>query len=80
MPRKKKATDFEQSLTELESLVTQMEQGDLSLEDSLKAFEEGVSLTRDCQNILAQAEQKVQMLIESGGELKTKPFQPTEDI
>ncbi|MDO6513810.1 MULTISPECIES: exodeoxyribonuclease VII small subunit [unclassified Neptuniibacter] len=79
MPRKKKTTDFEQSLQELESIVTQMEQGDLSLEDSLKAFEEGVSLTRECQNILAQAEQKVQLLIESGGELKTEPFEPEED-
>ncbi|WP_067862604.1 exodeoxyribonuclease VII small subunit [Neptuniibacter marinus] len=79
MPRKNKTTDFEQSLQELESIVTQMEQGDLSLEDSLKAFEEGVSLTRECQNILAQAEQKVQLLIESGGELKTEPFEPEED-
>ncbi|KXJ55716.1 MAG: exodeoxyribonuclease VII small subunit, partial [Neptuniibacter sp. Phe_28] len=70
MPRKKKTTDFEQSLQDLESIVTQMEQGELSLEDSLKAFEEGVSLTRECQNILAQAEQKVQLLMESGGELK----------
>ena len=78
MPRKKKTTDFEQSLQNLESIVTQMEQGELSLEDSLKAFEEGVSLTRECQNILAQAEQKVQLLMESGGELKTEPFDPEE--
>mgnify|MGYP001087615266 CR=1 FL=1 len=78
MPRKKKTTDFEQSLHDLESIVTQMEQGELSLEDSLKAFEEGVSLTRECQNILAQAEQKVQLLMESGGELKTEPFDPEE--
>lgn len=78
MPRKKKTTDFEQSLQYLESIVTQMEQGELSLEDSLKAFEEGVSLTRECQNILAQAEQKVQLLMESGGELKTEPFDPEE--
>ena len=74
MPRKKKTPDFEQSLKELESLVQQMEQGDLSLEDSLQAFEEGVSLTRECQSILAQAEQKVQVLMESGGELTTEPF------
>lgn len=80
MPRKKKTPDFEQSLKELESLVVQMEQGDLSLDDSLKAFEEGVNLTRECQAILAQAEQKVQVLIESGGELKTEPFKPEEDI
>ena len=79
MPRKKKTTDFEQSLQELETLVTRMEQGDLSLEESLKAFEEGISLTRECQTILAQAEQKVQVLIENEGELKTAPFTPAED-
>ncbi len=80
MPRKKKTPDFEQSLKDLESLVTKMEQGDLSLEESLKAFEEGVGLTRECQTILAQAEQKVQVLLESDGELTTQPFTPEEDI
>ncbi|WP_415899923.1 exodeoxyribonuclease VII small subunit [Neptuniibacter sp. QD48_11] len=79
MPRKKKTTDFEQSLQALEALVTKMEQGDLSLEESLQAFEEGVSLTRECQGILTQAEQKVQLLIESDGELSTKPFTADED-
>lgn len=79
MPRKKKTTDFEQSLQDLESLVTKMEQGNLSLEESLQAFEEGVSLTRECQNILTQAEQKVQLLVESDGELSTKPFTSDED-
>ncbi|WP_286240218.1 exodeoxyribonuclease VII small subunit [Neptuniibacter halophilus] len=79
MPRKKNTPDFEQSLQQLETLVNQMEQGDLTLEESLQAFEQGVSLTRECQNILAQAEQKVQLLTESGGELKTEPFQPDEE-
>ncbi|EAR61390.1 exodeoxyribonuclease VII small subunit [Neptuniibacter caesariensis] len=79
MPRKKKTIDFEQSLQKLESLVNQMEQGDLSLEESLQAFEKGVGLTRECQNILAEAEQKVQILVESGGELKTEPFTPEEE-
>ncbi len=74
MPRTKKATDFEQSLSELESLVNQMEQGDLSLEEALSAFEAGVKLTRDCQKILDQAEQKVQLLIEKNGELQSQPF------
>jgi len=79
MPRKKKAPDFEHSLQALESIVSQMEQGDLSLEESLKAFEEGISLTRECQAILSQAEQKVQLLVESDGELTTEPFQIEED-
>lgn len=74
MPRKKKTPDFEQALADLESLVTQMEHGELTLEASLQAFEEGIKLTRECQIILDQAEQKVQMLTSKNGELKTEPF------
>ena len=58
------AFDFEASLAELETLVQQMEQGDLTLEDSLAAFERGISLTRGCQAALAQAEQKVNLLMQ----------------
>ncbi len=79
MPRKKKAPDFEQSLAELESLVNRMEQGDLSLDEALSAFEEGVRLTRDCQAVLEQAEQKVQLLIEKNGALQAQPFTSEED-
>ena len=60
--------DFEKSLAELEALVTAMEEGDLSLEDSLKAFESGIRLTRQCQSALQQAEQKVQILMDADGE------------
>lgn len=74
MAAKKKAVDFEKSIAELEKLVTTMEQGDMSLEESLKAFESGIKLTRDCQNRLAEAEQKVQLLLEEQGELKAQPF------
>jgi len=74
MVRKQKTADFEQSLSQLEALVEKMEQGDLPLDAALQAFEEGVKLTRECQSILDQAEQKVQMLVESQGELKTAPF------
>ena len=69
MARKKAALDFEQSLTDLQTLVERLENGELSLEDSLTAFEQGIRLTRDCQGALAQAEQKVQMLLERDGEL-----------
>ncbi|MDF2181685.1 exodeoxyribonuclease VII small subunit [Neptuniibacter sp. CAU 1671] len=79
MARKKNTPDFEHSLAELEALVSQMEQGDLSLEDALKAFEDGVQLTRQCQTILNDAEQKVQMLVEKNGELTSQPFTPDED-
>lgn len=79
MPRSKKQPDFEQSLGALETLVNQMEQGDLSLEQALGAFEEGVRLTRECQAILDQAEQKVQMLTERDGALHAQPFSVDED-
>jgi exodeoxyribonuclease VII small subunit len=72
--RKKAALDFEQSLTDLQNLVERLENGELSLEDSLSAFEQGVRLTRDCQTALAQAEQKVQILMERDGELEEAPF------
>jgi len=71
---KKKAVDFEQALQDLEGLVTTMEQGELSLEESLKAFEAGIKLTRDCQSRLSEAEQKVQLLLEEQGQLQATPF------
>lgn len=60
--------DFERSLTELEALVEKLEQGDLSLDESLKCFERGVQLTRICQAALKQAEQKVEILLRRSGE------------
>lgn len=74
----KKTFHFEQALEELETLVEQMEQGDLSLEESLKQFERGVTLTRNCQQALKEAEQKVQILLENDAKLSTKPFKPDE--
>jgi exodeoxyribonuclease VII small subunit len=67
MTKKKNGLPFEEALQELEQLVARMEQGDLSLEDSLKAFERGVLLTRTCQMALREAEQKVQVLLEKNG-------------
>ena len=58
----KNEIDFEKALAELEQLVETMEKGDLTLEESLKQFERGVSLTRACQKALAEAEQKVRIL------------------
>lgn len=59
--------NFEESLASLESLVTAMEEGELSLEESLEAFEKGIRLTRECQSALQKAEQKVQILIAENG-------------
>ena len=79
----KKSYPFEQSLEKLEQLVEQMEEGDLSLEESLKTFEEGIKLTRACQQALAKAEQKVKLLIEENGQLSEEAFdrldEPTQN-
>ncbi|HGG59202.1 MAG TPA: exodeoxyribonuclease VII small subunit [Gammaproteobacteria bacterium] len=61
-PAKEKLPDFETAMSELEALVDKMEQGDLSLEDSLKQYERGMTLTRHCQSLLENAELKVKML------------------
>lgn len=79
MPPKKKTPDFEQSLAALEEIVTKMEEGNLTLEESLRAFEQGITLTRDCHTVLAQTEQKVEMLMEAEGELSKVPFTPDEE-
>ena len=68
MPKKKTdKIDFEAAIKELENLVEQMEQGDITLEQSLENFERGIELTRACQNALQEAEQKVQILTQKQG-------------
>jgi len=70
---------FEESLKKLESIVDQLEKGDLTLEDSLKLFEEGVGLSSACKKELDEAEGKVQILIKQrDGSLKAEPFLPEE--
>ncbi|MBA4503373.1 exodeoxyribonuclease VII small subunit [Marinobacterium marinum] len=80
MAPKPKTLDFEQSLQQLEGLVEQLEQGDLPIEDALKAFEQGIRLTRDCQTILQQAEQKVQLLTEQDGAIHASDFPDQGDL
>jgi len=72
--------DFEKKLSRLEEIVSKMEGGDLSLEDSLKFFEEGVKLSRECNTQLAQAEQKVKLLlnVDADGNATTEDFQIKE--
>lgn len=75
---KKKAVSFEESLAELEQLVKQMDSGELTLEESLIAFESGIGLIRNCQSALQTAEQKVQKLVEKNGHLEIEAFQNDE--
>ena len=71
--KKNSPIPFETALAELENLVGQLEQGELTLEDSLQRFERGVALVRSCRNTLREAEQKVEQLIERNGQLETAP-------
>lgn len=70
--------NFENSLTELEKIVETMEKGDLSLEDSLKYFEQGINLTRHCQESLKDAEQKVKILSEQSQNANLKKYEIDE--
>ncbi len=65
---------FEESLDELEGLVERMESGELSLEESLSAFERGIALTLSCQKALQAAEQKVEILTAKNPDAATEPF------
>lgn len=72
--------DFEKKLGRLEEIVQKMEKGDLALEDSLKLFEEGVKLSRECHARLNEAETKVKLLmsVDANGNATTKEFTPEE--
>ena len=71
---KKVDINFEEALQKLETIVDDLESGELSLENSLKSFEKGIKLARQCQEKLSKAELQVQKLIEEDGELKTTPL------
>jgi exodeoxyribonuclease VII small subunit len=73
----KKPVNLEKALADLESLVDELESGDLPLEKAMKKFEEGIKLTRSCQAALKDAEQKVEILLKSaGGEEALEEFEP----
>lgn len=72
----KKSLNLEKSLADLENLVEELESGDLPLETAMKKFEEGIKLTRGCQTALKEAEQKVEILLQSaGGEESLENFE-----
>lgn len=72
--------DFEKKLSRLEEIVVQMEKGELALEESLKLFEEGVKLSRECHQKLNDAEAKVKLLvsIDQDGKTTTTQFAPDQ--
>lgn len=70
------AKTFEESLNELENIVKQLEEGDLPLEESLKLFENGVKLSRECRDRLTNAERRIQVLMkDANGKLGLQPIE-----
>lgn len=76
---KPKAPAFEKSLAQLETIVQQMDSGELTLEQSLQSFEKGIKLIRQCQESLNSAQERVQELIETNGELQSVDFEGDDD-
>jgi exodeoxyribonuclease VII small subunit len=76
-----KPKTFESSLEELERIVRQLEQGELTLEKSLELFEQGVTLSRDCQERLNQAERRIEILMrDNQGRAAVRPFDPESEL
>ncbi len=70
---------FEETLKRLEEIVGRLEDGDLSIDESLKLFEEGVKLSRQCNRILEDAERRIEVLVkDENGTKKVKPFIPVD--
>ena len=76
---KDKLKDFEKSLQQLEKIVSNMESGELGLEESLQQFENGIKLAKSCQDTLANAELRVEQLIEKNGLQQTVPFEDLDE-
>ena len=65
---------FEENLEELEKIVTDLEKGELNLDESVKRFEEGISISKECNEMLEDAEKKITILLKNGDEVKEKNF------
>ncbi len=75
-PVTNQVAEFEESLDELEKLVTRMEESEMGLDDSLQSFERGIALYRSCQGALEQAELRVKQLTDPGRPETAEPFNP----
>ena len=69
---------FEESMEKLEEIASELETGKLNLEESLVKFEEGMKLSKKCNEIIENAEKKISILLEKDGELKEENFTPAE--
>ena len=70
--------NFEESMKKLETIVTELENGNLNLDESVKKFEEGMKMAKQCNNILEKTDKKITIILENDGELKEENFQTEE--
>ena len=75
----KKKGSFEETIEELEKIATELENGDLSLEDSVSKFEEGMKLSKQCNDLLENAEKRITILLKDGEETKEESFVQEEE-
>ena len=71
--------NFEENINKLESILSELEKGDLNLDDSVKKFEEGIKISKECNKMLEEAEKKITILLEENGEIKEENFQKQEN-
>ena len=67
-------SNFEKNMSDLENIVTELEKGDLNLDESISKFEEGIKISKQCNKILEYAEKKITILLEKDGEVKEEKF------
>ncbi|MEM8561267.1 MAG: exodeoxyribonuclease VII small subunit [Pseudomonadota bacterium] len=79
MSTKKETHNFAKTLDELEALTDRLEEGNISIEESIEEFERGIGLIRAAQDVLKQAEQKVKLLLQKDGQLSSEVFQGASD-
>ena len=71
-------SNFEKNMSDLENIVTELEKGDLNLDESISKFEEGIKISKQCNKILEDAEKKITILLEKDGEVKEENFTAEE--
>ena len=67
-------SNFEDNMQNLEKIVTELEKGDLNLDESISKFEEGIKISKECNNILEEAEKKITILLEKDGKVEEENF------
>lgn len=72
------AKNFEEQIEKLENIVNELEKGDLNLDESVAKFEEGIKISKECNEILETAEKKITILVNQDGEIKEEDFQTNE--